>query len=396
MWEARAVPGARRTPARLGARGHAGPSRRRLPRRRRIASWSSTRPGWALPDAPPELLARPPHVWPFERVSALRLHPTAKRSTVQRVANSTEPEDPATGPRPASRPPRRRGRPRRRGADSRSASRTPRATWPRWSGSVAWRPTRTSRRTRSSPSSANYRLRHYFADDAPSRCDAGRPRPAADDDHRGVGRLAGHLGGRRAARVRGIDAVGRRLRPPRPRAGRPGADADRPRPRGQRRGRAGERGDRPQRRPGRLLAGRHVLSTRPRPTGGARASTRSSPSARRSTPPRRCRSRSRPTSWPGWPASSSRADCSARSRCRAGWSGYGFKALARPSRCRAGSSSCSRCTTATRCCRASGSAASSTRPAGRPTPGRPSPSCSSSSSPTTGCSRAASSSTTGW
>ncbi len=68
----------------------------------------------------------------------------------------------------------------------------------------------------------------------------------------------------------------------------------------------------------------------------------------------------------------------------------------RPRPCRAGCSSCSPCTTATRCCPGSASAASSTPRAGRPTPGRPSPSCWSSSWPTTGCSRAASSSTTGW
>ena len=111
------------------------------------------------------------------------------------------------------------------------------------------------------------------------------------------------------------------------RARRPGAQPDRPRAGRQRRRRPGQRGHRPRRRRSPATRRAACSPTRPRPTAAARTSTRWSPSARRSTPPRRCRSRSPPTSWPGWPANSSTAGCCARSRCRAGSCALGFKML---------------------------------------------------------------------
>jgi hypothetical protein len=67
MWEAKAVP-ERAGELLAWALEHAAPSARvyRSADARVVVIDES---GTGLPDAPPGLLARPPHVWPFERVA---------------------------------------------------------------------------------------------------------------------------------------------------------------------------------------------------------------------------------------------------------------------------------------------------------------------------------------
>jgi len=66
MWEAKAVPG-RADELLAWASEHAAPGARvyRGGDGRVVVIDEA---GTGLPDAPPELLARPPHAWPFERV----------------------------------------------------------------------------------------------------------------------------------------------------------------------------------------------------------------------------------------------------------------------------------------------------------------------------------------
>ena len=103
----------------------------------------------------------------------------------------------------------------------------------------------------------NYKLRHYYADEQP---DGATPMllipPLMLTTE--VWDVSPALVRRHGPARGGHRHLGRRLRASRPRAGRPRADPHRPRPRRERRDRPRRRPHRPGRRPGRLLAGRHV------------------------------------------------------------------------------------------------------------------------------------------